>query len=81
MNLAKFGKRGVQLLPLFLRDRHFGSVGDAHPWVDLVLNPIVIRRTKKQLAHKSENLLAGLEPTQAIGELAQKWFHVCNEAN
>src|SRR2546430_17527147 len=51
MNLAKSGKPRVQLFPLLLDDRRFGAAGDAHPWIDLVLNAVVIRRTKKQLAH------------------------------
>ena len=52
MNLAiQFGKRRVQLFPLLLDDRRFGAAGDAHPGIDLVLDPVVIRRTKKQLAH------------------------------
>jgi hypothetical protein len=56
-------------------------VGDAHPGIDLVLDAVVIRRTKKQLAHTTENLLADLGPAEAIGEFQQKWFHVCNHAD
>src|SRR5215211_1128965 len=55
MNLAKLGKRRVELFPLLLRDRNLGGMGDAHPWIDLVLDAIVIRRTKKQLAHRIES--------------------------
>ena len=51
INLTKFGKGRVQLFPLLLRDRHFGGLRDTHPRIDFVLNPVVIRRTKKQLAH------------------------------
>ncbi|KAG0505770.1 MAG: hypothetical protein Udaeo_08660 [Candidatus Udaeobacter sp.] len=51
MNLAKLGKRRVQSFPLLLHDRRVGAVGDAHPRIDLVLDAVVIRRTKKQLAH------------------------------
>jgi hypothetical protein len=51
MNLTKFGKRREQLFPLLLRDGYFGGLRDTHPRIDFVLNPVVIRRTKKQLAH------------------------------
>src|SRR5262245_44682339 len=81
MNLAKFQKRRVQSFPLLLNDRRFGAAGDVHPGIDLVLNAVVIRRTKKQLTHRIENLLADLRPAQAIGEFAQKWFDVCDEAD
>jgi hypothetical protein len=56
-------------------------VGDAHPGIDLVLDAVVIRRTKKQLAHTTKNLLADLGPAEAIGEFQQKWFDVCNHAD
>jgi hypothetical protein len=82
MNLAiQFGKRRVQLFPLLLDDRRFGAAGDAHPGIDLVLDAVVIRRTKKQLAHRTENLLAHLGRAQAIGEFPKKWFHVRDEAD
>src|SRR4029453_2340117 len=57
INLAKFGKRRVQLFPLLLNNRRFGATGDAHPRIDLVLDPVVFRRTKEQLAHRIKNLL------------------------
>jgi hypothetical protein len=69
------------LFPLFLDDRSFGAVGDAHPGVNLVLDPVIIRRTKKQLTHRHENLLADFRPAQAVGEDAQKRFHVRDEAD
>jgi hypothetical protein len=56
-------------------------VGDAHPRIDLVLDAVVIRRTKKQLAHRTENLLPDLRPAQVIGEFPQKWFHVRDHAD
>src|SRR5262249_3058729 len=53
MNLAiQFRKRRMQLLPLFLGDLRFSAMGDAHPGIDLVLDAVVVRRTKKQLAHR-----------------------------
>ena len=81
MNLIQFGKRRVQLAPLLLNDRRFGAAGDAHPGIDLVLDAVVIRRTKKQLAHRTENLLLDLGPAQVIGEFPQKWFHVRDDAD
>jgi hypothetical protein len=81
MNFAKFGKRYVQLFPLLLNDRRFRPAGNAHPRIDLVLNPVVIRWTQKQLAHRTENLLVYLGSAQAIGEFPKKWFDVCDEAN
>jgi len=71
----------VQLFPLLLHDRRVGAVGDAHPGIDLVLDAVVIRRTKKQLAHRTENLLPDLGPAQVIGEFPQKWFHVRDHAD
>ena len=81
MNLAKSGKPRVQLFPLLLDDRRFGAAGDAHPGIDLILDTVVIRRTKKQLAHRTGNLLTDLGPAQAIAQFPQKWFDVCDEAD
>src|SRR5215471_49305 len=62
MNLAiQFGKRRMQLLPLFLGDLRFSATGDAHPGIDLVLDAVVVRRTKKQLAHKIDTYLLTLD--------------------
>src|SRR5436190_7497827 len=59
MNLAlQFRQGRMQVLPLFLRQRGFRPPRAAHPGIDLVFNPVVIRWTKKQLAHKDRQLTA-----------------------
>src|SRR5437870_10191768 len=42
----------VQAAPLFLRDGGFRPARPAHPGIDLVLDAVVIRRAKKEFAHK-----------------------------
>jgi hypothetical protein len=71
----------VQLFPLLLDDCRFGAAGDAHPGIDLVLDAVVVRRTKKQLAHRTENLLPDLGPAQVIGQFPKEWFHVRDHAD
>ena len=48
----QFGKGRVQAAPLLLRDRRFRPARSAHPRIDLVLDAVVIRRAKKEFAHK-----------------------------
>src|SRR5882724_5545244 len=48
----QFGKGRVQPAPLLLRDRCFRPARSAHPGIDLVLDAVVIRRAKKEFAHK-----------------------------
>ena len=78
-SISKASRAVVSIAPE--RSRVIGAAGDAHPGIDLVLDAVVIRRTKKQLAHGTENLLADLGPAQALGEFPQKWFHVRDEAD
>src|ERR1043166_10262127 len=49
MNFAvQFRQRRVQVLPLRLDLRVVGASFGAHPWIDLVFNAVMIRRTKEQ---------------------------------
>src|SRR5437763_10644667 len=45
------GKRVEETFPLRLDKRRIGAAGAAHPRIDLVLDPVIIRRTEEQLAH------------------------------
>src|SRR6476660_5704350 len=61
---------------------------DAHPGINLVFDAVVIRRTKKQLAHTIPKSTRGSSSrrsfpriAQIIGELPEKWFHVCDQAD
>src|SRR4030095_2221939 len=69
----------MQLFPLLLREGHLSAAGAVHPRIDLVLDAVVIRRTKEELAHRTANLLANAGLTKIIGELPQKGFHVCDQ--
>jgi hypothetical protein len=48
---VQLGKRLKQTFPLRLHQWRIGAAGAAHPWIDLVFDAVIIRRTKKQLAH------------------------------
>ena len=54
----QFRQGRVQIFPLLLRQRRFRAARAAHPWIDFVLDAVMVRRTEKQLAHKIDNLLA-----------------------
>jgi len=45
----------VQIFPLFLGNGRFRATSATHPWVDLVFDAVMVRRTKEQLAHKIDN--------------------------
>src|SRR3984893_9104379 len=51
----QLGQRGVQIFPLFLRNGCFSAAGATHPWVNLVLDAVMVRRAKEKLAHKVDN--------------------------
>ena len=71
----------MQLSPLLLSNGRLGSVGYAHPGIDLVLDPVVIGRTKEQLSHTIFKLFPTAGIGQAIGEFPEKWFHVRDHAD
>ena len=87
MNLAiQFGKRRVQFVPLLLCKHSFGAARATHPRIDLVLDPVIVRRTKEQLAHKISSQLLFRGPGRVgfgktIGEFAQERVHVCDQAD
>ena len=54
----EFGQRSLQAVPLLLRQRRFSAARPAHPRIDLVLDAVVIRRAKQELAHKIETYLS-----------------------
>src|SRR6202023_1326585 len=56
--VIQFGKGRVQTAPLLLRDRCFGPARAAHPRIDFVLDAVVIRWAKQELAHKIDNYLS-----------------------
>src|SRR5215831_12082954 len=59
MNLAiQFRKCRVQFLPLLLRKHSFRATCAAHPRIDLVFDPVIVRWTEKQLAHKRDYLIS-----------------------
>src|ERR1700730_1863453 len=51
----EFGQRGVQVFPLFLRNGCLGAAGATHPWVNLVLDDVMVGRAKEKLAHRVDN--------------------------
>src|SRR5438876_11053202 len=89
MNLAtQFRKRRVQFVPLLLCKGGLGAAGTAHPGIDLVFDSVIVRRTKEQLADKSDNLLAatfggvrGLGFGDAIGEVGEERCHSWDQAD
>src|SRR5204863_9398660 len=44
--------------PLRLHHRCIGAASAAHPWIDLVFDPVMVRRTKEKLAHKRKRVTA-----------------------
>jgi hypothetical protein len=44
----------VEAAPLCLHERRVRGASAAHPGIDLVLDGVVVRRTKKQLAHNDD---------------------------
>jgi hypothetical protein len=82
MDLAiQVRESGMQLFPLPLSQGRLGAAGAAHPGINLVLDTVVIRRTQKQLAHRTVHLLANARPTKIIGELSQKRVHVRDQTD
>src|SRR5712664_298701 len=54
----QFGQRCVQTAPLRLRERRFSAARAAHPGINFVLDAVVIRRAKQELAHKIDSYLS-----------------------
>src|ERR1700720_1475025 len=50
----------LQVFPLFLRKCRVCSTGAAHPRIDLVLDAVMVGRTKEQLAHRTNDHFWGL---------------------
>ena len=69
------------MLPLLLDNNCLGSAGHAHPGIDLILDAVVIRRTKKQLAHTIAHLVANARIGETIGKFPKKWLYICDEAD
>src|SRR5260370_38509070 len=88
LNLAlQFRQGRMQVLPLFLRQWCFRPPRAAHPWIDLVLDAVMVRRTKEQLTHKIDSLLLAIRAHRtvtvgdAIGEFAQERFYVGDQSD
>src|SRR5438105_660306 len=51
----QFRQRRMQIPPLLLRERGFRAARTTHPGIDLVLDAVMVRRTKEQLASHSDS--------------------------
>ena len=79
MNVApKTNELGMETAPLRLDKRGIGAAGPAHPGVDFVFDPVVIRRTKQKIAHTNSCLTIGGDK---IGQLAQEGLDVGHETD
>src|SRR5205085_1401938 len=76
---VEFRERRVQPVPLFLSKSALRAASAAHPGVDLVLDAVMIRRAKKELAHKIDNYLSRSFVTSAPCS-RKRWISSSNSA-